>query len=598
MKIRRLVLIAILAGSMTAGTQTPGAQAPSFKLEPKSHTVLAGNDATFSATATGSLPMSYQWWFNGNLISGQTNTNLVLVSVTLSNSGNYWVGVTNSRGGTVSSNAILTVGYPPRIVKQPLGQAAMLNSNAQFSATATGTVPLAYQWHLNGRDILTATNSSLLIAAMQPGLTGLYTVVVTNPYGAVTSDTATLSVAIPPQFLWARRVTNTVSGLTGTSFGKHMALDASGNVLVIGYYTGWGIDFGGSTLTNNSVNAAAASFVCKYDRWGNFQWVRQFSTNGFPTLRVATDGGGNVYITGDYQGFAVFDTNVLFSSGARFMFVAKYDSDGQVLWARGIAASNPAGAGTDRGFTVDSAGNSFLLATYQGTAYLGTNNVTGSPAFLAKYDNTGNLAWVRGVPSATAICVGNSGAIYTCNLQLMKFDSAGNQIWSRPFAPAQCLALDSAENVYASGLGNGSYGDLTVTNVAGLSDFFVAKCDSDRRLIWSRQLGSTKQQVGTSIALGGSGNIYIGTVSASAQNEPSLKFGGTTLTNVINLLLEYDAAGNPLWATGLGGTNRAAAAGIRVLNSGTAYIAGTFYGSAQLDSFNLASDSPAALEDI
>jgi len=66
----------------------------------------------------------------------------------------------------------------------------------------------------------------------------------------------------------------------------------------------------------------------------------------------------------------------------------------------------------------------------------------------------------------------------------------------------------------------------------------------------------------------------------------------------MSLLLKYNAAGNPLWAKALGGTNRTQAAGVRVLNSGTAFVAGTFYGSAQFDSFNLASEGQTAFEDI
>lgn len=598
MKGRTIVLLAVLAGSLAGQIRSEAAQAPSFTLQPRSQTVVAGSSATFSAVATGATPLTYQWWFNGRILSGQTNTNLSLVSVTLSNSGNYSVTITNSHGGIVSSNAVLSVGYPPILVQQPVSQAAVLNSNVQFSVTASGTAPLAYQWLLNGQGVFAATNSSLFIAGMQVSNSGVYSVVVSNSYGGVTSALATLSAASPPEFLWARRVTNTVNGYTGTSYGKHVAIDESGNVFVVGYYNGWGVDFGGAVLTNSTVAATAASFVCKYDHWGNFVWVRQFSTNGFPALRVATDAGGSVYVTGDYQGFATFGTNVLFSSGGRLMFVAKYDTDGQALWARGIVANDPSGGGSGRGFTVDSAGNSFLVAAYQGTAYFDTTNVTGSAAFLARHDSDGNLTWVRGVSPATGICVGSSGAIYTCNLTLTKYDAGGNQIWSRPFASAQCLTLDNAENIYASGLGNGTYGDLTVTNVAGISDFFAAKCNSDGKLLWCRQLGSTKQQTGTGIALDCFGNVYVVSISASAQREPTLSFGSTTLTNVMNLLLNYDTFGNPVWARALGGTNRAPAAGIRVLNPGTAFVAGTFFGSAQFDSFNLASDSPTSLEDI
>jgi hypothetical protein len=111
-------------------------------------------------------------------------------------------------------------------------------------------------------------------------------------------------------------------------------------------------------------------------------------------------------------------------------------------------------------------------------------------------------------------------------------------------------------------------------------------------------MGSTKQQTGMSIALDFFGNVYIGSASASAMRDPLLSFGNTILTNVMSLLVKYDAAGNPLWARALGGTNWVPPRGVAVLNPGAVFIAGTFYGSAQFGSFNLSTDNPMSLEAI
>ena len=72
-----------------------------------------GGTANFSVTASGALPLSYSWNFNGTNIAGATNTSLTLTNVQLNQAGNYAVLVTNVYGSVLSSNAILTVNLPP-----------------------------------------------------------------------------------------------------------------------------------------------------------------------------------------------------------------------------------------------------------------------------------------------------------------------------------------------------------------------------------------------------------------------------------------------------------------------------------------------------
>ena len=70
---------------------------------------MVGGTASFSVTVTGTLPLSYQWNFNGTNINGATNTTLTLTSVQFSQAGNYAVLVTNDYGSVLTSNAMLTV---------------------------------------------------------------------------------------------------------------------------------------------------------------------------------------------------------------------------------------------------------------------------------------------------------------------------------------------------------------------------------------------------------------------------------------------------------------------------------------------------------
>ena len=82
---------------------------PSIATQPTNQTVTVGGTATFSVTASGTPPLSYQWNFNGTNIGGATNTTLTLTNVQASQAGNYAVLVTNLFGSILSSNAVLTV---------------------------------------------------------------------------------------------------------------------------------------------------------------------------------------------------------------------------------------------------------------------------------------------------------------------------------------------------------------------------------------------------------------------------------------------------------------------------------------------------------
>jgi len=106
-------------------------------------------------------------------------------------------GVIALSGGTFHSLA-LVVEYP-RIETQPEAQAVVTGDNARFFTKAAGSPPLAYQWIYNRTNpVPGATNSSLELTNALPILSGFYSVVVTNPFGSITSAPARLSVVEAP----------------------------------------------------------------------------------------------------------------------------------------------------------------------------------------------------------------------------------------------------------------------------------------------------------------------------------------------------------------------------------------------------------------
>jgi hypothetical protein len=86
---------------------------PSVSVQPGDQTVSVGDNAMFSIGAAGTAPLSYQWNFNGNALIGATNSALSLTNVQRVQAGIYSVLITNAAGSILSSNATLTVNFPP-----------------------------------------------------------------------------------------------------------------------------------------------------------------------------------------------------------------------------------------------------------------------------------------------------------------------------------------------------------------------------------------------------------------------------------------------------------------------------------------------------
>jgi hypothetical protein len=82
----------------------------------------------------------------------------------------------------------------PLIFSQPEDQVAASGAGSQFSVQADGHDPLAYQWRKNGVNIAGATNATLTLNSVGAGNSGGYSVVLSNPYGSVTSASASLAV--------------------------------------------------------------------------------------------------------------------------------------------------------------------------------------------------------------------------------------------------------------------------------------------------------------------------------------------------------------------------------------------------------------------
>jgi hypothetical protein len=172
--------------------------APTITTQPQSQTVTSGADATFSVSATGSGPFAYQWLYDGSSLAGQTAATLTLSNVTAAQAGNYSVVVSNTTGQATSDAAMLaimpTAGQPPAITTQPQSQTISAGGSVTFTAAATGSSPLQYQWLFNGTTLSGQAAATLTLSNVTEADAGSYAVVVTDSAGSTTSSAAALTV--------------------------------------------------------------------------------------------------------------------------------------------------------------------------------------------------------------------------------------------------------------------------------------------------------------------------------------------------------------------------------------------------------------------
>jgi Tol biopolymer transport system component len=350
------VLVANAFGSIISSNAmlTVLAVPPSIITQPAYQTVQSGSTASLSVIAGGSLPLYYQWAFNGTNIVGATNPVLTLTNVQLTQAGNYAVLVTNAYGSVLSSNAFLAIGgIPPGISTQPTNWTTFVGGIASFSVTATGSLPLNYQWNFNGANISGATNPTLTLTNVQPAQAGNYAVLVTNAFGSIFSSNAKLTVlalapsiniqptnqmvfvagsvtfsvtagGIPPlNYQWNLNGTNLAGATNSTLTLTNVQWNQAGNyaVLVTNIF--------GSILSSNAT------------LWVQYAYVYA-TNNGTITITGYTGSGGSVTIPATINGLPVTSIgNMAFLSCASLTHVTIPNSvtsigDHAFFWCTGL----------------------------------------------------------------------------------------------------------------------------------------------------------------------------------------------------------------------------------------------------------------------
>jgi len=315
----------------------------------------------------------------------------------------------------------------------------------------------------------------------------------------------------------------------------------------------------------------------------NFEWAKSGGgTDQQADIScIITDGSGNSYVTGFYQNTIVFANDTFTSAGNTDIFVVKYDSAGNVLWARSVG-------GTIRdvsyGISMDASDNVYVTGGFNSpTISFGNTtlvNGTGSEmVFIAKYDASGNVLWAEraeGINSAEGYGISSvaNGNFYlagyfntstitfgsytltnngTDNIFVVKYDSAGNVLWARSAGGtgediSYALTTDAIGNAYVTGYFTSSsitFGSTTLVNSTGNEMYFIAKYDASGNPVWAQGGGNADNSTGQNIITDAKDHVYL----TGTYGSTSIIFGQDTLSGGSAFIVKYDSAGTVLLAS-------------------------------------------------
>jgi hypothetical protein len=340
--------------------------------------------------------------------------------------------------------------------------------------------------------------------------------------------------------LWSVR-----AGDANAQSGDSIAVDAAGNVLVTGFFSG-SIDFGGGALQSMG---SPDVFIAKLDAGGSAVWNKRAGGIGVHySQSIAVDGAGNVLVSGYFTSTIDLGGSALQSAGASDVFIAKLDAGGSLVWSKRAGDSN---LQSSAHIAVDSAGNVLVVGGFRGS-----------------------MDW-GGCPVTSA---GNT------DLYVAKLDPSGACLWSKRAGDTDTqggagVAVDAGGNVLVTGSFGGSMdlGGCPVTS-AGNTDLYVAKLDPSGACLWSKRAGDAGAQYGLGVAVDGMGHVMVtGGFSGFAD------FGGGSLASAGGedvFVVKLDAAGNHLWSRRAGSASDDEGHAVAVDASGNTLVTGYFSGSA------------------
>jgi endonuclease I/fibronectin type 3 domain-containing protein len=366
--------------------------------------ILTTNLALISATANymGSLTVLLQWHQDDPVDAAEMLRNDRIYSLYQGNRNPFvdhpgWVA--EIFGGAPPAPTA------PSIVTQPQDRSVLAGANVTFSVVATGSAPLAYQWHFNSVAIPAATNSAYTLTGVQAGDAGVYSILVANAHGSVLSSNATLTITSGEPLTLAQWNFNSSSPDANTGTGSTSASTGTGTASLVGVT---------ATFAAGSAADPAASGTDN-SGWNTASYPAQSAGNKTAGVKFAvnTTGYRNVVISWDQR---------LSNTASKYARL-QYTTDGVNF--------------VDAGVINISVGSAFEFQSQDLSAITGIND---NPNFafriVSEFQTTATGSGTAGYVTASTSSYGTSG---TVRFDLVTVTATPNPV-TLPDAPVDLVA--------------------------------------------------------------------------------------------------------------------------------------------------------------
>jgi outer membrane protein assembly factor BamB len=354
---------------------------------------------------------------------------------------------------------------------------------------------------------------------------------------------------VPAGPAWSARL-----GSTGTDQINGLAVDSTSSLIVAGFAT--------ATVDGQPTAGGQDAMVAKYSPAGVKLWSRLAGTSSVDQANgVAVGSADSLYVTGSVRG----SLDGQAALGSSDLWVSRYDSAGSRLWSRLLG-----GAANDSGNAIAVRSGAVYVAGYSGGALPGSAAAGKNDIALARYDESGTLAWAKSFGStqddtATGVAIDPSGNVFLCgttggalpgavaiggkDIFISRYDASGVRQWITQMGTASddsatAIVLGSDGGLYVSGITAGSLGGAG----SGSTDAVLVKLDPAGAVVWTRQLGSAALDEGLGVTADVSGIFLTG---RSLGQLP-----GANAAGALNLFAaKYDADGNRITVREFSGGN-------------------------------------------
>ncbi len=555
------IVVTNLFGAVTSIVANLTVLDPAFQSPPVSRTNLAGTVATFTVSGIGTQPFAFQWrkgttnLADGGNISGSKTATLTISNVLGADAGVYSLQLVNPAGSITTPGASLVV-IDPIITLPPVSVFTNAGHPVTFSAAATGSAPLKYQWLKNGTNLPGATASSLALPAVSRTDVAAYNVVVTNKYGSATSAVANLSInladidvlaagaddevyAVVPQMDGKLVVGGRFTHLAGQSrsglgrlnpdgsLDTNFVADVAGQVNAIAVQADGRILVGGS-FTNLAGTAATSLARLNPDGSRDTNFVTTLDGGG-AIICLALQADSRILAGGEF-------TSV---NGSPHSDLVRLNADGSVDTNFVGSANGPVNALAVQSDGKIAAGGLFTSLNGQARWYIGRLNADGT---LDANFNPGASSWVfslalqpNGQLLAGGIFTVMGGQARSCIARLNADGSLDNNF--NPSANDLVYSL----GVHADGriLVGGNF-----TSLAGAARSYIARLNADGSLDTNFNPGA--DNVVYTLGAQSDGKVFLGGAFSSLVGGPATFVGRLLMTDPASASLSFTST-NIIW---------------------------------------------------